>query len=559
MPSVVFACTSGKQTFVVPDQVTKVTIEAYGANSYPNSGSNRFGGYAIGDLTVTPGEVLNIYVGGEGTSFRSGGGNNGGYNGGGNSGGGAGCGGGGASDVRQGGTALSNRKIVAGGAGAWGSQGAGASSGTQHPGLGGGATGQAGGASAHSQGGLGGSQTTGGSAGTGGAPGFGYSASAGTNGVLGFGGTGGAADGNYGGGGGGGYYGGGGGGANGQDTGGSGGGGGSNYVGGVTNSTSTQGVSHPYFQNDGQVTITYNAPPNAPQLIAPANGTNIDKSLSVEFDWQFSDPDAGDTQSKADFRWRVGAGAWTTITAAATTNSAYVAAVNTWASYIGQSVEWQIQTYDSLNHSSGWSASSYFKPQNAPDAPSFSPAPTLQTNTPSVTFARGSNGAIAQYELRVVNDVAGAAGSTVYSDSGTKNTTGAPTSITAKMSNYAYTNGTSYHLQVRVANPSGVWSAWGDSGALVANINAPLAPTIAITPQPTSGSVTVIVTNPGSDPHAPQFNRLYRLDQATGIETLIRDSWALNSSYTDYTIGFNRIFSYRAEAVSSTGAVTSSA
>ena len=85
------------------------------------------GGSVVGVLNVTPGNTLNIYVGGVGANGTpNGGGGAGGWNG-----GGFGLqgyfapppwlwfagGGGGASDIRVGGTALANRVVVGGGGG----------------------------------------------------------------------------------------------------------------------------------------------------------------------------------------------------------------------------------------------------------------------------------------------------------------------------------------------------------------------------------------------------------------------------------------------------------
>lgn len=106
-----FAYTGAAQSFTVPAGVNTITIESWGAQGGANWVNNtNFGGYAKGTFTVTPGEVLGIYVGGQATSTI------GGFNGGGN-GEGAGQGGGGASDVRRGGLAYANRIIVAGGGG----------------------------------------------------------------------------------------------------------------------------------------------------------------------------------------------------------------------------------------------------------------------------------------------------------------------------------------------------------------------------------------------------------------------------------------------------------
>jgi hypothetical protein len=100
----VFSFTGSLQTFEVPDGVTSITMTASGAKGGGTSGGN--GAVITGPIPVTPGETLNIYVGGSN-----------GYNGGGSGGAGGGNPGGGASDVRQGGTALANRVIVAGGGG----------------------------------------------------------------------------------------------------------------------------------------------------------------------------------------------------------------------------------------------------------------------------------------------------------------------------------------------------------------------------------------------------------------------------------------------------------
>ncbi len=103
-----FNYTGGVQTYMVPAGVTSVNIKTWGAQGVNGGGAfggeAGLGGYAEGVATVTPGEILNIYVGG--TS---------GYNGG-VAGGNIGTGnGGGASDVRQDGVALGDRIIVAGG------------------------------------------------------------------------------------------------------------------------------------------------------------------------------------------------------------------------------------------------------------------------------------------------------------------------------------------------------------------------------------------------------------------------------------------------------------
>jgi len=237
-----FNYTGSVQSFNIPEGVTQITIDAYGAQG-ANATHGGKGGRATGVRTVTPGELVRVYVGGFGS------GSGGGWNGGESPSNGSGCNattagtgyGGGASDVRFGGAALSNRVIVAGGGG-----GRGLLSGSTVTlgGAGGGLTGGAGVTSNTAGGGGGGTQSAGGSAGTGG---FGN----GSAGTLGVGGN--RCPGDWGGGdGGGGYYGGGGGGGSSGSHRGS-GGGGSSFFGGVTLVNNTQGV----HEGHGEVIITW--------------------------------------------------------------------------------------------------------------------------------------------------------------------------------------------------------------------------------------------------------------------------------------------------------------
>lgn len=231
-----FNYTGASQTFVVPEGVTSIEIEASGAQGGggggPTTSAGGLGGRVTATISVTPGETLTIVVGGAGGDVGAceGPSGSGGFNGGG-AGGSNPCrggGGGGASDVRRGGTGLDDRVVVAGGGGGGGGYfgsvgGAG--------GAGGGETGGAGAdgtAGFHGDGGGGGSQSTGGAAGAGNQNG-----TAGASGEGGAGASGQAS----GGGGGGGFFGGGGGGG-GSDPGGGliepasagGGGGGSSFA-----------------------------------------------------------------------------------------------------------------------------------------------------------------------------------------------------------------------------------------------------------------------------------------------------------------------------------------
>jgi hypothetical protein len=269
-----FSFTGGQQTFTVPSCVASITIDARGAQGAqsndraPTNSVGGLGGRAIGVLSVVAGQVLYINVGGVGNINGSGGFNGGGA--GGASTAGASClggpagGGGGASDVRLGGTAISNRVIVAGGGGGSGRD---YCNGTCQPcgcggtgGSGGGTNGVVGVAAGNCGFGYPGLNTNGGGGGgaaAGGAGGIGdNSGPNGIAGTLALGGAGAAGSLDVaGGGGGGGYYGGGGGGSasSGSGVGGGGGGGGSSYITGLTAASS----SASFQTGNGLVILSY--------------------------------------------------------------------------------------------------------------------------------------------------------------------------------------------------------------------------------------------------------------------------------------------------------------
>ncbi|MFT4264522.1 MAG: glycine-rich protein, partial [Nocardioides sp.] len=121
--TVTFLSTGTEQTFTVPAGVTTVHASAVGgrgdAGAY-GGGAGGYGASVSADLSVTPGQVLYIEVGGNGQGVT------GGFNGGGAGGTGVdnGGGGGGASDIRlaprAAGTSLGLRVLVAAGGGGGG-------------------------------------------------------------------------------------------------------------------------------------------------------------------------------------------------------------------------------------------------------------------------------------------------------------------------------------------------------------------------------------------------------------------------------------------------------
>lgn len=265
-----FSYTGAAQTYTVPIGVTSVQVEVCGGQGQAitieqyDESTGGAGGYAIGNLEVSPGEVLNVYVGGTGIEVVAGwnGGGLGGFGTASDGDPGRGGSGGGASDVRQAGIAYADRVIVGGGGGGGGRDYV---NGFCQP-CGTGGNGGLGGSLIGGDGvdpdcdlcGFGLNPGAGGNGGTqvaGGLGGNGPEGPDGANGIIGIGAVG--VPGNFSvgsGGGGGGYYGGGSGaGANwGSGVAAGGGAGGSSYIGGVTEASMDAGTC----LGNGEVIIT---------------------------------------------------------------------------------------------------------------------------------------------------------------------------------------------------------------------------------------------------------------------------------------------------------------
>lgn len=306
MPSQTFngVAGGGWQTFNVPNGVTSVTVDVRGGGSGSNDG-----GRVTGRLAVTDSQVLYLAVGKAGQVVSGATGGNGGWPNGGDGGngylsggGGGGDGGGGASYIRINSTTGTLKCVAAGAGGNSGDNGTG--------GEGGASTGQNGSPGTSGSGSVGnasgGTQTQGGNGGTS-SSGAQFAGGNAADTALAKGGQGAQPSGNIyhhgGGGGGGGYRSGGGGQASSAGFApGGGGGGGSNYSGGLTGATSARGGGG---TGDGQITITWVAPPPANQPPSPPTSVQVNNvsyssgmatkaTSSVEISAIIDDADAGD-------------------------------------------------------------------------------------------------------------------------------------------------------------------------------------------------------------------------------------------------------------------------
>lgn len=311
------------------------------------------------------------------------------------------------------------------------------------------------------------------------------------------------------------------------------------------------GAVSAYDASNATFTIFHNAAPNAPTGLNPSGSNTIDLTVTQRFSWTFSDPNAGDTQSKFDLQYRIGTGAWTTVTQS-TPNAYYDMPANTLSA---ANYEWQVRTYDSSAVVGPWSASAFFTASTPPSGLSIT-APTsgstVGTSTGTITW---SDSAQDSYQVRKVADNAGAADtSTIYYD------TGEVVSSTARNAALTFpVNGRYEHLQVRIKS-GGLWSSWADVRVLV-SYTPPAVPTLTISGDSTNARMYVSITDPtptGSQPTVSSHDIYRRIsgDGTSGIRLAAAFSGAM---WTDLTPGSRTSYEYQVIANGSNSTNTPSA
>jgi hypothetical protein len=541
----------GGASYVVPVGVTSMTMEAWGgsgAGQTGGGGTQSKGGYVKATMAVTPGETLTVWAGGVGIAGKMlpSGEGAGGYGGGGlggrlYGGTGGGGGGGGASAVKG---STAGLCVVAGGGGAYGK-------GASMPGGNGGGTTGANGSQptglVNVRYGRGGTPTAGG-AGGGDAP---YS----DHGQTGWGpfpflssGTlysGGAAGDGWGGGGGAGYWGGGGGGG---PSAGSvsplvygGGGGGSSFTkAGATGVVNTSGGATTI--GSGQVVLTFNQPPKAPNLIFPINNVSLASTAVQLFQWANSFNEVGDTATGFDLRYRlVGGPTWTTLAHVVSAASQYSFAANTFAT---GTYEWQVRSRGSVSGNDGpWSASGVFSVIAPPAAPTVvTPAASEFIGNVLYTVTWNSVDGQEAYEVMIMDETLAVSLYDVLNENSSDNFA----TVTFPSESYP----ANVLVRVRVF---GLWSAWTTVAVLVL-IVPPVTPTLIAIPHGNDGTtprITVSITNPAGSPVA-LYNDLYR-SSAYDPEIRVAAGLAPNATWIDYTPANGIVYTYRAVAVSSNG------
>lgn len=333
--------------------------------------------------------------------------------------------------------------------------------------------------------------------------------------------------------------------------------------GGVPDTLAWSSVQHAWRQMGG-VVFAWFVVPSKPVLDMPSSGTGVDEAAAIGCAWTFTSDDPTDIQSDAQLRWRpAGGGAWTTVTALGTAET-YSFGAGVLAAYDGQQIEWQVRTAGTnaaLGTFGAWSDSSYFTPRPAMTDPTLTLDSTdIQSQTITGNVADSTAFQYMQVDVNV--DAAGSPGASLAGyphnlDLGSSPTTSARLVETPST---AFIPAASYHVRVRVASYSGVWSAWIDSGPLVADLNAPLAPSAVVSASTDYASVTVVITNPlaGVDPFPAISNELYRTDLTKGTPEQLIANVIPNGTYVDWLAPINCNLRYRVIAYSASDTGTSS-
>lgn len=235
-----------------------------------------------------------------------------------------------------------------------------------------------------------------------------------------------------------------------------------------------------------------NSPPNAP--IVSDQGP-FDRAVTNRVDWQFSDPDPGDTQSAAELRYRVADTAnWLTTVSIPNPNQFWDSPPGTW---VEPRYEAQVRTRDQQGEWGPWSQSFFITAGDAPPgATILSPTSgaTIPTDSVTVTISAPD---VDEAEYRLYADDNGVMGTTQLQPAQVKTSGDRRTATWAGLA-----NDTSVWLWVRVKH-AGLWQSQPTTQRNPVSFTPPPAPSFTVTFVPEDGALDVHITNPASTGDQP--------------------------------------------------------
>lgn len=252
-----------------------------------------------------------------------------------------------------------------------------------------------------------------------------------------------------------------------------------------------------------------NVAPNAPTLVSPSTGATVDFLLAADrlFDWTFSDPDAGDTQSAWAFRrkisgagsyeyWNVGTTSWQAGEVwNAGADGDYTFPAASWDN--GTIYNWSVATKDQAALVGPYASDFTVTGSDPPTVTLIGPPATVTTTSrPAAewTFSDPEGDAQRSYHVRLFTPAQ-------YNDPGfDPNDTGLFPPVvdsTDTLSSGArswtpgadLTNGATYRYYVRVSSAGGdMYSGWSFT-TFTMSLDTPAAPTLTATADNANGRV----------------------------------------------------------------------
>lgn len=291
----------------------------------------------------------------------------------------------------------------------------------------------------------------------------------------------------------------------------------------------------------------FNTAPNAPSLTTKSN---FDATTVQNFNWTFSDPDSGDSQSAYELIITRVSDSVVMKDTGKVSGTAGSYSLPTGILANGIQYQWKVMTWDSSSVSGPYSTLGTFSTALTPTVSITSPATdgtVLSNNTvvtgwnTTTTLSQGS------YQVRLTDN----SDVQLWSSgqlSGTNNL------LTVA---YALANLTNYKLKVTV------WDTYGIQSVEVvrlfsASFTPPAIPTLSNPVDNIRGAIILNITNPtptGSQPSVT-YNDIYRMASDETVWTRIATNIA--NTFTDYTPMHNKIYKYKATAIGSNTSTTDS-
>ncbi len=323
---------------------------------------------------------------------------------------------------------------------------------------------------------------------------------------------------------------------------------------GATGTRSFGGSGSSTWKATAVALVSANTAPNAPTLTSPTGGTTVDRTVDLDLEGTFSDPDAGDELSEVTVQYRQVGGASTTLAQSASGSTFTVTIAG--GTLTAGNYEWRAKTKDNSGLEgpySGWSQFTAASPPAAPVITAPTDGGTVDTDPYTVTWTAPNQTA---YQVRTVADASGSPNTgTVYQDTGEVTTTSARSAAID-----FDVNGRAEHVQVRIKY-GGVWSAW-DSHPVTVSYTPPATPTL----QTWDGGhyVVVDITNPaGSTSTASNDLRRQQsrdlgetwTDEAGTVDAYdtVAVGLAADATYDDLLVGSGIRYRYAAVAVGTNG------